>query len=299
MRGVVAAAFAVVVMAGAALAQEECRLTLAVSLPMSPEHINRVIVPAMIDGKPLQLMIDTGSGVSGITAEAAARLGIEPHLITGELKGRFPYGGGRVTHFVRAERFTLGGMTAPDVQLMLLPGKFAEADGLMGADFLRQFDVEFDFAASKVNLFRPHPCPGKVVYWTSSAPVAVIPFRNEQYDRNIRIEYTLDGQRVPAIVDTGAPNTSISLTTAKMWFHIDENSPGIWDRRDGAFRYRFKSMSLDGITVQNPELLIHEKAEGGDTLDFQSLLGMNILRQLHLYVAYKEHKLYVTSASAR
>ena len=35
------------------------------------------------------------------------------------------------------------------------------------------FDVDFDFAAAKMNFFSPDHCPGKVTYWNPSA-VAVI-----------------------------------------------------------------------------------------------------------------------------
>lgn len=298
MKSAVAAVFAVFALAGVAAAQEECRLTLAASLPISPESVDRVIIPAQVEGKPVQLVIDTGSPWTALSGEAAARLGLNPTFMLPELRPRFPYAGGQVTHSVNINEFKLGGMTAPRAKLMILPHALEKGDGLLGADFLHQFDVEFDFAAGKVNLFRPHPCPGKVVYWTHTAPVAVIPFESGERGGKIRIEYTLDGQRVPAIVDTGAPNTSISLTTASAWFHIDEKSPGVTDLHERAFRYRFKTLALDGVVVQNPELLIHQKADGGHTMDFQALLGLNILRQLHLYVAYQEHKLYVTAASA-
>lgn len=298
MRGAVAAAFAVFVLAGAAAAQDECRLTLAASLPISPENVRRVIIPAELDGKPVNLAIDTGSPFTALTHRAVDRLGLETRLITARLRINFPYGGGRVTHYAPVRNFKLGQMTAGRARFIVMPGDMNEADGLLGVDFLGRFDVDFDFAGGKVNLFLPHPCAGKAVYWTHSAPLAVIPFEGGESGGKIRIEVALDGRRMPATVDTGAPNTSISLTTATSWFHIDENTPGVRDLRDGAFRYRFKTLSLDGITVQNPDMLIHAKAKGGHTIDFQALLGMNVLRQLHLFVSYKEKAVYATAAAA-
>ncbi len=55
---------------------------------------------------------------------------------------------------------------------------------------------------------------------------------------------------------------------------------------------------MSRMTKRNFTSRPQRHTSGGYTLDFQALLGMEVLRQLHLYVAYKEHKLYVTSASA-
>lgn len=293
----IAGAFAALLALSSAMAEDDCRLTLAASLPIDPSNIHRVIIPAEIDGKPLRLFIDTGSPFTGITPAAAQRLQADVHLITGELRPIFPYAGGQVTHFAKVKQFTLGGMTAPRAQFVIMPHEETDADGLLGADFLRQFDVEFDFANAKVNLFAPHPCNGKVVYWTQTETVSMIPFRAEQSDPHLRLDLVLDGKSVPAIIDTGAPRTSISDQAARDWFQIDENTPGVVKLGHNTLRYRFKALELEGLTVQNPEIMIVHGVVI-DRPNYQALVGLNTLRQLHLYVAYKEHKLYVTSATA-
>jgi len=280
-------------------AEEDCRLQLVASLPISASNPHRVIIPASLNGKSLQLAIDTGSGASALSKAAADRLGLEPQIIADlNMRPFLPYAGGRATHYVRAPNFTLGEMRAPIASFFILPSEMSEADGFMGADFLRQFDVEIDFANGKLNLFKPHRCADKVVYWTQDA-VAVVPFESEQADKHIHLHMKLDGVDVPTELDTGAPNTSISLRTAKAWFGLDEKSPGMEEvRGGGSYHYRFKALSLEGITVQNPVLLIHDVTSSGKTDDFSALLGITILHQLHVYIAYKEHKLYVTSADA-
>jgi predicted aspartyl protease len=291
-------AFAALLVLSSAMAEEDCRLTLAASLPIDPHNSHRVIIPAEIDGKPLRLIIDTGSGHTGLTKHAAERLGLEAHVITSGFTPNFPYAGGRAKEFVWLKSFKLADMRADRVEFFVLDADWkGDYDGLLGADFLHQFDVEFDFAANKLNLFAPHPCKGKVVYWTHDAPVAVIPFENEQYDRHIRFDMTLDGKTVPTVLDTGAPSTSISIAMASAWFQVDEKTPGVEALNGQYHRARFKALTLDGITVENPEitLLPEVNARGAN---YEGLLGMNVLRQLHVFVAYKEHKLYVTSATA-
>ncbi len=42
------------------------------------------------------------------------------------------------------------------------------------------YDVDFDFAVGKFNLFSKDHCDGQVVYWTRS-PVAVVPFSQNMW----------------------------------------------------------------------------------------------------------------------
>jgi hypothetical protein len=81
--------------------------------------------------------------------------------------------------------------------------------------------------------------------------------------------------------------------------------------------HRFKSLSLEGIAIANPAMHIipdlmrtkmmdpHDSLEGDTRIKSdanpvgldQMILGMDILHRLHLYIAYKEQKLYITPAA--
>jgi hypothetical protein len=78
------------------------------------------------------------------------------------------------------------------------------------------------------------------------------------------------------------------------------------------WRHRFKSLSLAGLEVANPEVaIIPDKMSAklnswstGTQMDKPTfdkppmLIGMNVLRHLHVYIAYKEKKLYITPAAS-
>jgi hypothetical protein len=64
------------------------------------------------------------------------------------------------------------------------------------------------------------------------------------------------------------------------------------------YRYAFKTLSFGGVSVSNPDLVLVPRDEGRIGGPPTIILGMGILRQLHMYIAYAERKLYVTSASA-
>jgi hypothetical protein len=81
------------------------------------------------------------------------------------------------------------------------------------------------------------------------------------------------------------------------------------------YRHAFKSLSFEGLTISNPSLDIIPDLQRGqmerppatgtrmpDSSVEQKLpdllIGMDVLRHLHLYIAYKEQKLYITPESA-
>jgi hypothetical protein len=99
----------------------------------------------------------------------------------------------------------------------------------------------------------------------------------------------------------------MSLEWAESLFDLKEDSPGM--KRLGAegsqnpsYRYPFKMLALDGVTISNPDIvLVPDKVSGRHHCRFcgpDLILGMGVLRQLHLYIAYKEKRLYVTAATA-
>ena len=82
-----------------------------------------------------------------------------------------------------------------------------------------------------------------------------------------------------------------------------------------SFEHTFKSLEFEGLLVQNPivqvipDVLRNSKSGNSDAetgsllpnsaLDEESIkmcIGMDVLRQLHVYIAYKEKVLYLTPA---
>lgn len=172
-------------------------------------------------------------------------------------------------------------------------------DGLIGADILKNYDVDFDFARGQFGLFAPDHCPGKVVYWTRG-PYSAVPFTLNE-DKHIVMPITVDDKGLSATVDTGADDTILSMATARKMWGLDEHAPGMKlaypDYPEYKFyHYPFKTMSFGGLKVSGPHIMIVPNGYLPDKLDI--LLGTNILRELHMYIAYKEKAMYVTPALA-
>jgi hypothetical protein len=198
---------------------------------------------------------------------------------------------------------------------------FPGVDGLIAPDVLTDYDAEFDFGGKTFRLFEHHPCADRAVYWTGS--YVVLPFTLTA-DGHVRVPVTLDGQNIYAILDTGAPISILSMQDARRMFGLDPDSAnlkvaqtrvsglwsnaflarhtyGVWDypsKTVGTYTYPFHAITIGGLSVANPPI---ELAQGRNFLgnDFASLLlGNDLLSHLHLTIAYREQKLYITDAEA-
>jgi predicted aspartyl protease len=284
-------AASVLIAAVPARAEEACQLIQLASFEIGVTDNGAVTVPAGIGNTPLTMLVDTGSYQSILTEGAAKSLRLQPK--TSERGYLIAYGGAVLKKYVDATDFRIANMRAADASFMLMPdGRLgAGIDGLLGADLLYFFDLDFDFAKAKLNFFSPKHCAGNVVYWTRDA-YAKIPFGLKA--RHIKIALKLDGKDVDALLDTGASVSVLSLKTANELFGIDEQTA-----KKNNYRYPFKTLSFEGVNVINPDihLVPDEKFAVGEKA-LKMVLGMGVLRQLHLYIAYKEGNIYATPASA-
>jgi len=293
----------------AAAAEEDCRLKRAAALDMRIDEEGGATIPVTIGGQDLQMLIDTGGMFSLMKPSIVEKLKLEQKSLPADQRyALMLYGHEFLNHYVDATDIVIGHMPAvPHKQFVLLPENRLppETAGTIAPDFLQFFDADFDFANEKFNIFLQKHCWGQVVYWADEGSYAVIPI-NLDHGAHIDMPVEIDGHRVKATLDTGSSRSLFSWEAARRIFDIDEKSPGVKPLGDhGRYQYAFKTLTMKGegdgvtITVQNPDIaLVPDKTSGMTYAEPIIILGMGILRQLHLYIAYKEKNLYVTPASA-
>ena len=321
--------------AGAALAQDCAPLQLITSVTMIPAG-PQFLVPVTINNNPAQLMLDTGGAISSIYAGATDALGLHP--IDGARIELLDSVGNVSKKYVGLDQFVIGSLRTSKMQFMVAPGSGGNSAiaGTVAGDILSLYDVEMDFAASKLNFFSKNHCPGKVIYWPHSG-VAQVPFTLQRPTGNnsrtgyvpytdrgahIWVPVLLNGKTFSAMIDTGSQRSTISAKTAKFLLDVSQDSPGseTLGSVDGnpnhvSFSHTFSTLSFDGVTVTNPHFvvipdLIGDKDPNNSTRtdmrarridDFISTdltIGMEVLRKLHLYAAFGERNLYITPAGA-
>jgi predicted aspartyl protease len=290
-----------------ASAANNCRLAEAASVNMTVDSSGRITVPMTIGGKPARMMVDTGSPLSLITYNEARDLNLDiKHADVGAAGTATitMFGDLTVALYTKAPDVAIGQLKAESMGFGIFPGtsELDENDGILGDDVMRNYDVDFDFAGGKFNLFSKDHCSGAVVYWTSS-PVAVVPFSRNPWG-HILLDVQLDGKNVRAMLDTGASRTAGNWLPLRHYFGINEKSAGMIvkgdpDQGSDTYRYPFKTLTFGGVTVTNPDIVMFPRSLQGDNGNAPDLiLGINILRQLHLYIAEGEERLYITPASA-
>jgi hypothetical protein len=82
------------------------------------------------------------------------------------------------------------------------------------------------------------------------------------------------------------------------------------------YRYAFKTLTFEGVTVGNPNIeilpnVMNRNADQSHKMNTNIernsddvalpvvIVGMDVLAKLHLYFAFKERKLYITEAAAQ
>ncbi len=290
---------------------------LSVDLEVLP-HDGRLAIPVMLQDRPSKLLLDTGGATRALVGKVATDLGL--HLIDSNIR-LLNVAGKRSDLGVDMPSMTMGGVTFKKIHFPIMPGTLPadgdtdkrSYDGLFALDLFRDMDIDIDFGGAKMTLFSAKHCPGKVVYWPASM-VSVIPFDFDS-SGHIRFPVTLDGSGLSAIMDSGAYSSTLDLAIAKGRYDVDVDAPGVEKAGEVApgrpiYRHRFKTLTLEGITISNPlmrlipNMLPEEQVTGtrvirdhGSTLP-PVIIGMNILSKLHVYIAMKERKLYITPAAA-
>lgn len=294
---------------------EDCSLKQMASLDMLGTSDKDIIVQVMVDGTPRNFLVDTGGVYSEINESIVKELGLREQPVAGEL---YTASGAVLRNGVTVPSVMLGQNEAKGIRLIVRPDRNDSIDGVLSPDLLQVFDVDIDFAARKLNLFSPEHCEGKVVYWAHAYSEASFKLTDGYH---ITFDAGLDDHEMSAILDTGSTMTWLAAYNASRLFSVDTSSPDV-EKTDislggePVIRRRFQSLAVSGVKVLNPMIYIRPDVDEkafyrehstkdvrdpiyGYSLDSTPLIfGMNIISKLHVYIAYKEHKLYVTDAGA-
>lgn len=299
--------------ASAASAQQCGNLVRAMSLDLE-DGGNYFAVPVTVNGKPKQFLLDTGGAFSQISIDTVKEMGLK--ILPSRFEMFDMYGNTSAGQVI--VDIGVGRQTVKNNETMV--SGIRGVDGIFAADFMQNYDIDIDFAARKLNYFLTDHCPGRVVYWPAGI-VAAVPFHgwNSHGNSHMNVTVKLDGHEMTALVDTGASDSTLDAGTAHALFDLSAETPGAEARgtmganKRKVFGWTFKTLEIGGITVHDPKMMVIPELMGKndnsniaadshirritDGMQPTMLIGMNLLRNLHLYIAFKEQKLYLTAGS--
>lgn len=314
------ACFALAALSTPVLADGNCPpLHISASVDMITMPSGRVVVPVIVAGETHYFWVSTATPYSAIAASVAKahnfprqHSNVKFVDLSGDLYDKM----------TTVPSFGIGHLLAGNTRLLMIDRDSPTMngitpDGTLGADFLRAYDVELDFGAHKLNLISREHCDELPVYWPSQT-MAKLPMLVTDQDK-ITFKMTLDGHELQTILNTAIPGSTLRLSTAKLAYGIDNDSPGnkqVGKLADGTplFAHRFQSLTADGLTIANPLVVLmpsqaDDKIEhlrnihgaGGSVYVHQQtdlVLGMAELRHLHVYIDYHHQVVYLTPASS-
>src|SRR5882672_12520190 len=122
--------------------------------PTTRDHIGRVVVPVMINGRgPFRFIVDTGANHSTISPGLARSLGLQPAELSSIILDGIT--GTAQVSFVTINRLQAGDLTIESTALPVVWAPvMAGADGILGAAAITEKSLLIDFQRNRVTISR-------------------------------------------------------------------------------------------------------------------------------------------------
>ena len=257
-------------------AHAECSLRTLAQFPVTLID-QRPVVVGRLDGRRVKLLISGDYDFSALKPDALTRFGLETSTApVRELAEDRPY----VAGSLEAGRSTYGlGFTLLDT------GVFGNLDGVLGANALNTYDTEYDLGGGVVRVIRSRDCPTReLAYWNKDKPYAALTMAPYDAARPRDLVYlTLNGMRVTALIDAGQPRSAITRQAA-VRANLSLDDSGGWTYANSP------DLKLDQEEVRPPRMRVIERP----ATEYDIVLGADFLAAHRVYVARRQHKVYVT-----
>jgi hypothetical protein len=301
------------VLAGSAQAQDcaPARLLATVEMQSAEPLSNIRTVPVSLNGVTRFMVLDTGGAVTQLSRDTIEDLKLP---VRASSAAAYDITGRVSRHFATVKDFSFGDLHRADAAFLVWPASTRPFAGELAQDLLQSRDVDVDFATGLLKLYAKDHCPGPSG-WT---PLARVEMRNKGW--HLHIPVVLDGHAYDAIFDTGSRHTIMRWPAARRDFGLSADSPGMTaypaingDSLVDGHLHHFTQLTFGGMTIADPEVLIvpdvmNHNADkspmalnpvyhhNADLVLPELSLGMDVLKHLHLYLAFGEQALYLAPA---
>ena len=264
-----------------------------------------------INGTDTRFILRTGSKFSLMSKSTVSSLGLSLQPVPGGFHMSSAEGNWAV-HSTRVKDFGLLGTTYHDVEFLV--GGSDMGYGMLGANLLDISDMEIDLAHGKLSLFSSEGCgDSPLAYWAKGRDYYVADIKPLEYtellfnktnDMRTFLDIVINGKRVRALLDSGAPVTALSRDAAER-IGIDLNGPDVKasvSPRVGAKPIKTWTVNIDSFSIGN-ETIQHSQMQVVDETfgDRQTgmLLGVDFLLAHRMYIANSQLKVYFTYNGGR
>jgi predicted aspartyl protease len=281
-----------------------CKLAKIADLPVKLEN-NHVYVEGSINGRTMDIMLDTGAMRSLMPRSAATRLGLSRQQTSAKT---FGVGGSTVMEVVSIDEFKIGGATRRGWRVYTAGERdFGASVGfILGEDFFSQLDVEFDLAHKAVRLFQPKDCSGvSLAYWSPTDYSAVEIERVDDFHPQIVLTALINDQPVDVLLDSGA-GTSVVIKSAAGRVGVTPETPGVTavgksvgfgPNAVDSWIGPFKSFLIGNEKISDTSIRFADLFGTPGPHEHSMLLGADFFLAHRVFIAHSQRKVYFTYAS--
>jgi len=302
-RATLAAAAAAFLTLGAGPAEAACTVSKMLDLPVTLSGGYRPMVAASVNGVESRFIADSGAFYSIISpgAAAAAKLKLSPAPPWYRISG---LGGEASVSLATVKDFTIAGVALHNLDF-IVGGTDVGATGLLGQNVLGLGDVEYDLPHGMIRLFRSRDCGSKALaYWAgqggsfSETPVDLM----NEHQRHTLLHVTINGVSFKALLDTGAPNTSLSLRAAeKIGLHPGDAemreigaSTGLGHKAVRSWSAPVKTFGIADEEIRNVRLQVLDAS--GFAGEAEVVVGGDFIISHRIYVDNSAHRMFFSYA---
>jgi tetratricopeptide (TPR) repeat protein/predicted aspartyl protease len=274
-----------------------CQIGAIAGIPVTVTG-RRAVVTAQINGGDARFILDSGAFYSTIAKATAMEYGLSVRSLgTGaRLRG---IGGDASLGVATAKEFRIAGQVLPHIDFAV-GGSDTGYAGLLGQNILGVADAEYDLPHGMVRLMRGKDCrDASMGYWAGPRPVTTVQIETLLGAKRHTIgTISVNGVKLKAMFDTGAPNSTLTLAAAKR-LGVTPDSPGVTaagfatglgQGQSRAWRARFESINIGGEEIRRPWLGIADKLIDGPDM----IIGVDFFLTHRIYVDNQNHRMWIT-----
>ena len=260
----------------------------------------RPVATVKLNGVPVPMLVDSGAFYSFLSEASAKQLGLRLRPAPSNMRVYGITGAVEALKVTTVKSVVLEKAEVPGIEFLVGGNEInAGIMGVLGRNFLSIADTEYDLAHGMVRLVLPKgDCERtSLAYWAGDAPVIETPLIGYGgNDRTVRVEVRINGQKTTAVMDTGAPTSSLALSSARK-AGIAEADMTAAGRTGGAgsdltqqWMANVETFEIGGEKVSRNRMRVSNMRG----LDDGMLLGLDYFLAHRVYVSRLQGKVYAT-----
>jgi len=300
---------------GGSAAGAACTLGAVAVLPLQIQQ-GHFAFTASINDKAANFALDTGAFATTLTLAAADRLGVRMNAL-----GTVVNGVGGVRHLyrgtashMRVGQMSADGMVLAGADILDAPPLAAAMDGLFGMNMMSAYDIDLDVAGRHAILYQADGSCRKPTV-ALAQPLYMVRLEYIQHDRQADVEIVIDGQRLRAVIDSGAAQTAMFASAARRLgldlsaLHAPNAGRGfgIGPRPVPVMRHVFDTVQIGDLQIRNMPVMILAQADlgfnmvhvgslladpsSGEPGGEDMLLGADFMQKVHLWISHSSQTL--------